>query len=60
MFILLLTKIVKTNAVDAAMIADPARHKRYAPSALGDEATGKWLLAVPGIVPASSWACAWR
>lgn len=30
---------VKTDAVDAAMIADLVRYKRYEPSALGDEAT---------------------
>ena len=30
---------VKTDAIDAAMIADLVRYKRYAPSALGDEAT---------------------
>ena len=29
---------VKTDALDAAMIADLARYKRYEPSALGDEA----------------------
>ena len=30
---------VKTDAMDAAMIADLVRYKRYEPSALGDEAT---------------------
>ena len=30
---------VKTDAIDAAMIADLVRYKRYEPSALGDEAT---------------------
>ena len=30
---------VKTDAVDAAMIADLVRYKRYEPSSLGDEAT---------------------
>ncbi len=30
---------VKTDALDAAMIADLVRYKRYEPSALGDEAT---------------------
>ena len=30
---------VKTDALDAAMIADLVRYKRYSPSALGDEAT---------------------
>ena len=30
---------VKTDAVDAAMIADLVRYKRFEPSALGDEAT---------------------
>lgn len=30
---------VKTDALDAAMIADLVRYKRFAPSALGDEAT---------------------
>ena len=30
---------VKTDAVDAAMIADLVRYKRYEPSALGEEAT---------------------
>ena len=30
---------VKTDAIDAAMIADLVRYKRYSPSALGDEAT---------------------
>ena len=30
---------VKTDAADAAMIADLVRYKRYKPSALGDEAT---------------------
>ena len=30
---------VKTDAIDAAIIADLVRYKRYAPSALGDEAT---------------------
>jgi len=32
---------VKTDALDAAMIADLVRYKRYEPSALGDEATGE-------------------
>lgn len=55
---------VKTDAIDAAMIADLVRYKRYVPSALGDEAVdeveselarlldetpGRWLLTVPGI-----------
>ena len=31
---------VKTDAIDAAMIADLVRYKRYEPSALGDAATG--------------------
>lgn len=30
---------VKTDAIDAAMIADLVRYKRYEPSALGEEAT---------------------
>lgn len=30
---------VKTDAIDAAMIADLVRYKRYSPSALGEEAT---------------------
>lgn len=30
---------VKTDAIDAAMIADLVRYKRYEPSSLGDEAT---------------------
>ena len=32
---------VKTDALDAAMIADLVRYKRYEPSALGDEAVGE-------------------